>query len=362
MKKLFKILPYYLLALTFLGAVPEDVYITMVTAREAHVANASEITDPSVTHQSVIERAIESLPRSLSQADLGGSSGGQWDNGTVVFGQGPYHVTDQIYIPARVNLIGTYGAHRPHQAGTYFKVITGGDLTGVSADLKYVFRSAKSDGKNYNGNFNQHWENFGIDCSGYSRGLLVSGAQCSSVKKVGVINCKDVGIYAAGGRPILLQGVEVANVTASSLLDSIALLSEAERIQFLNCSFSTSDIGLKAQGIGTISISGIVFENVRKLIIEKTSAWGILTGDGISIQGGANLTAPYAAASAGERLILKSPVESTIRLTGTIRSSSGPKIWDLGGVAHVIRGATTNNNRQYPFILTDDGYASVVEN
>ena len=346
----------------FMEAAPEDAFLKMVSDKEVHVVDASKITDPAVTHQSVIERAIERLPHGKSQADLGGHLvRGQWDNGTVVFGQGPYILTDEIIVPARVNLIGTIGSHRPNQAGTHFKVEKGGDLSGASADSKYVFRTAKSDGRNYNGSFNQHWENFGIDGGGFCRGLLVAGAQCSSIKKVGVINCKDVAIFIAGGRPLLLQDVEAGGMKASSLPDSIVVLCEGERVQILNCSFGDSDIGLKVHGMGTVTISGIVFEGIKKVALVKTSVLGILTGDGISIQGARKLSTPYGAGAKGDCVLLKSPPESTIILSGTFRNASGPKIWDLGGVRHVIKGATSNANKQFPFIISDDGLASVLK-
>ena len=361
MKKILVTIIVGFLTPFFLEATPEDAFIKMVSKHEVHVVDASEISDSNVTHQSVIERAIESLPNAKSQSDLGGHNiKGQWDNGTVTFGQGPYILINEIIIPARVNLIGTVGSHRPNQAGTYFRVEKGGNLSGKSADQKYVFRTAKSDGKNYNGSFNQHWENFGVDCSGFCRGLLVAGAQCSSIKKVGVIKCKDVGILVAGGRPLLLQEVEVGNVISSSLPDSVAVLCKGQRVQFRNCSFGNSDIGLKAQGMGTISISGIVFEGIKKVALEKTSSLGILTGDGLSIQGGPNLSGPYGAGSKGDRIILKSPPKSTIAISGTIRNVSGPKIWDLGGTSESVLGATSNANRQFPFILSDNRSASVV--
>ena len=340
-----------------------DQYITISHPTEIHVSDAKEI--PEKLHQKIIEYAISSLPKGKTQDSLGKDGRkGQFDNGTIFFGHGPYQVSDQILVPARVNIHGVVGVHRPNQGGTRFAVVAGGDLSSEDGDKRYVFRNTKSDGLNYNGSFNQHWENFGVDCNGFCRGLLVAGAQTSSVKKVGVIDSADVGIFVAGARPLLMQEVEVTKIRTSSLAASIGILSNGQRLQIINCSVDVCDVGFRQNTMGAVTILGFVFENVNSVIIEKKSHMGIMMGSGIAVQGGLNLTSPSGAGQVGDRVIFRSGASGIVELSGTIRNNSGPKIWDFGGQRQVILELTKKGDKgvHFPFLLRNNSAPGIIEN
>ena len=317
---------------------------------EVCVAHASVITD--VSHQAVIETAIQMLPPHYhTQEDLASEGRGNFAVGTIFFRGGTYEISDQILVPGRTSLFGS--ENTAYGAGTVFKVVAGGDLTGPSASSLYVFRTVRTDGSNFNGSFNQNWQNFWVGCNGHCRGLLVAGAQCSKVSRVRVNNALETGIYVAGARPLTLESVQTGTITATASQKGIGIEvgAAALRLAIDNSSIGLSDIGVQISGDAGVLMRNVVFESINEICVEKTQSRGYLNMVGFSVQGGSSLTSNNGAALSGDQLLLRTVSCSRVTVSGAVRGSVGPKIWEHGD-SRIVLVTPSKPSWNNPFDLT----------
>lgn len=300
----------------------------------AHVQIAHAHLIPNELHRDVLEAAIMAMKPALSQDTIrsmhqAGQSG-NWLNGTLMLGVGPYYLRETLYLPARTNLVGAEGAFRQDQAGSSFRAI-GSDW---NPQAYLVFWASSGQG-NFNGNFAQHCSNIGFNCANRCRGVFYSGAQSSEMDRCWVTGFTDTGIQLSGGRPVLLRTVTVEFGQSGC----VCVRSDARALNLLNCSLSFCEQAIVHVN-GSLTATGLMLEHVTGDAIEILQGSDVLL-DGMNFQSGSSAKQNFLVSNGG-----------TVRFSGTIRNKNSEAVWlnRSGGDNEILlKGVTSATNPKYPF-------------
>lgn len=235
----------------------------------AVLAAADPQNGPHNTPEEVVIKAAIAVLEGRTQDSLNTTVAGQRTNGTLVLGSGRYDIASRIFWPARLGLMGSWGRDRPNQNGTVINVVSGGNLD----EFTPIIDSARSDGRNFNGNFNTHFANLGFNLNEISAGLRMGGAQCSSWRDIGIINARSYCFHSRSQRPADFNCIDLLCV------DGPAFQTEGKtRATMTACSFGSlgGDAAIQLTNDDSIVLLSPVWENTVGSIVNFVGSRGSL--------------------------------------------------------------------------------------